>query len=85
MIEVPPTIFLLLFSLDLIKNVFNLHFSGENENLDRLYNLQAFPKWITIYFTVFLIEMERERERDLLEKCGGGGGGFLEIWILDQG
>ena len=44
MIEVPPTIFLLLFSLDLIKNIFNLNFFDENENLDRLYNLQAYPK-----------------------------------------
>ena len=35
-------------------------------------------------FYSFLIEMERERERALLEKLGGGGG-FLEIWILDQG
>ena len=33
-------------------------------------------------FYSFLIEMERERA--LLEKCGGGGC-FLEIWILDQG
>ena len=32
-------------------------------------------------FYSFLIEMERERA--LLEKWGGGG--FLEIWILDQG
>ena len=46
MIEVPPTIFRLLFCPDLIKNVFNLHFFDENENLDRLHNL---------------IEMERER------------------------
>lgn len=85
MIEVPPTIFLLLFSLDLIKKVFNLHFFDENENLDRLYNLQAYPKWITILFYSFLIEMERERA--LLEKWVGGGGEgcFLEIWILDQG
>ena len=33
-------------------------------------------------FYSFLIEMERERA--LLEKWGGGGG-LLEIWILDQG
>ena len=35
-------------------------------------------------FYSFLIEMERERA--LLEKwVGGGGGCFLEIWILDKG
>ena len=34
-------------------------------------------------FYSFLIEMERERA--LLEKWVGGGGCFLEIWILDQG
>ena len=38
-------------------------------------------------FYSFLIEMEREREREraLLEKWGGGGVCFKEIWILDQG
>ena len=78
MIEVPPTIFLLLFCPDLIKNVFNLHFFDENENLDRLYNLQAYPKWITIYF------YWDGKGKGLIGEVGGGRC-FLEIWILDQG